>query len=222
MATAAMLMAAGCAVPAPSTVTKPLITPVAGNTPPASNTPPTPSASPTPNTPPTPNTSPTHNAPPTRNTHSDATTQPGITQATSAPADNNLYRVENQWGGQSAPWNYGGMFVIGNRSDQHVVTLDISSNDGGATLTGTMTYRGEGAVGFRGVLRGNNNYAVENQWGGTGSSWQPGGTFVLGDRADKNVVAIDVSSSDGGTTLTGTMSYNGEGSIGFQASRAGG
>lgn len=59
-----------------------------------------------------------------------------------------LYRVKNQWGGSAAPWRQGGQWVIGNRSKQDVVALNIKSKNGGKTLTGTMTYRGEGPIGF--------------------------------------------------------------------------
>ncbi len=131
----------------------------------------------------------------------------------------NAYQVENQWGGQSAPWNQGGIFVIGGRSDQRVVAVSITSGDGGKNLTGTMTYQGEGPIGFRGVLLGSNNYAVENQWGGTDAPWHPGGTYVLGYRVNQNVVAIDIKSSDQGATLNGTMTYSGEGPIGFKAAQ---
>ncbi|MGH3939004.1 MAG: hypothetical protein ACRDTG_10285, partial [Pseudonocardiaceae bacterium] len=48
------------------------------------------------------------------------------------------YQVENQWGGANAPWNQGGIFVIGGRPDQNVVALDVTSSDGGKNLTGTM------------------------------------------------------------------------------------
>jgi OAA-family lectin sugar binding domain len=127
------------------------------------------------------------------------------------------YHVENQWGGSNAPWNEGGIFVIGARPGQNVVAVDITSSDGGKNLTGTMTYQGEGPIGFKGVLHGSNDYTVENQWGGSNAPWNPGGTYVLGYRVDQNVVAIDVTSSDDGVTMTGTMTYNGEGPIGFKA-----
>ncbi|MCL2934155.1 MAG: GDYXXLXY domain-containing protein [Trichodesmium sp. MAG_R03] len=79
-----------------------------------------------------------------------------------------LYKVENQWGGYSAPWHPGGDWVIGGRSNQNVVAIDVKSDDGGETLNGTMTYIGEGPIGFRATRTGkNNNYTVENQWGGS-------------------------------------------------------
>lgn len=131
----------------------------------------------------------------------------------------NAYQVENQWGGQSAPWNQGGIFVIGGRSDQYVVALNIMSGDGGRSLTGTMTYQGEGPIGFRGTLLGSNNYAVENQWGGVDAPWHPGGQWVIGYRVNQNVINVDVKSSDDGTSLNGTMTYNGEGPIGFHATQ---
>jgi hypothetical protein len=133
------------------------------------------------------------------------------------------YYVENQWGGNSAPWNKGGVYVLGGRDSkpQNVIALDVASSDGGKTLVGTMTYAGEGPIGFRGTLTGNNNYAVENQWGGNSAPWHPGGSWVIGYRVGQNVVAVKAASADGGKTLTGTMTYAGEGPIGFRANQIG-
>ncbi|MEQ8999620.1 MAG: hypothetical protein RID53_24230 [Coleofasciculus sp. B1-GNL1-01] len=127
-----------------------------------------------------------------------------------------LYKVENQWGGNSAPWNPGGNWVIGSRSNQNVVAINVKSDDGGQTLNGTMTYSGEGSIGFRATRTSGNNYTVENQWGGNSAPWNPGGNWVIGSRSNQNVVAINVKSDDGGQTLNGTMTYSGEGSIGFK------
>ncbi|MEH2005856.1 lectin OAA family protein [Nostoc sp.] len=129
------------------------------------------------------------------------------------------YQVENQWGGSSAPWNEGGTWEIGSRSDQNVVVIDVKSNDQGQTLNGTITYNGEGPIGFRGQRSGSNGYTVENQWGGDSAPWHDGGTWVLGSRSDQNVVAIDVKSDDDGQTLNGTITYKGEGPIGFKGVR---
>lgn len=63
------------------------------------------------------------------------------------------------------------------------------------------------------------SYQVENQWGGTSAPWHQGGVWAIGDRANQNVVAIDIQSSDDGQTLTGTMVYADEGPIGFRATR---
>ena len=134
----------------------------------------------------------------------------------------NTYTVENQWGGSSAPWNPGGAWIIGGRSDQQVVALNATSSDGGNTLNGTMTYQGEGPIGFKANLTQGNTYTVENQWGGSSAPWHPGGTWVIGGRSDQRVVAIDITSSDGGNNLNGNMTYQGEGPIGFKASIQGG
>ncbi len=127
------------------------------------------------------------------------------------------YGVENQWGGSSAPWNPGGSWTLGGRPGQPVVALQITSRDGGRTFTGTMTYRGEGPIGFRATSTGNNQYTVENQWGGNAAPWHPGGTWTIGGRANQPAVAVDVRSNDNGRTLTGTMTYRNEGPIGFRA-----
>jgi hypothetical protein len=126
------------------------------------------------------------------------------------------YRVENQWGGDSAPWHAGGVWVIGGRSNQAVMAVKATSADKGKTLTGTMTYAGEGPIGFRATAAGNNNYKVENQWGGDKAPWHPGGTWIIGGRDNQAVVALEVSSPDKGKSLNGTMTYAGEGPIGFK------
>lgn len=133
-----------------------------------------------------------------------------------------LYQVENQWGGSSAPWNEGGKWGIGSRDNQNVVAINAKSDDGGETLNGTITYSGEGPIGFRAKRSGSNDYTVENQWGGDAAPWHDGGTWTIGGRSGQNVVAIDVKSDDGGETLNGTITYKGEGSIGFKGVRASG
>ncbi len=131
---------------------------------------------------------------------------------------NLAFQTENQWGGNTAPWHQGGVFVLGCRPEQNVVAVDITSDDGGRTFTGAMTYAGEGPIGFRATLLGAGLYTVENQWGGNGAEWHPGGMWLIGFRAgQQNVVALDIQSSDGGETFTGTLTYSGEGPIGFQS-----
>jgi hypothetical protein len=127
-----------------------------------------------------------------------------------------LYNVQNQWGGNSAPWQPGGIFNIGNRGSQLPIGLNVTSPDGGKSFTGTMTYAGEGPIGFRGTLQTMNTYRVENQWGGNNAPWHDAGLFLLGARNGQNAVAFDLQSTDGGKSFTGTMTYAGEGPIGFK------
>ena len=61
--------------------------------------------------------------------------------------------VENQWGGDQTPWHPGGRWIIGYRTGQNVVGVDVTSPDDGATLSGTMTYANEGPLGFKGTRR---------------------------------------------------------------------
>lgn len=131
-----------------------------------------------------------------------------------AHAQANTYTVTNQWGGSAAPWNAGGTWVLGGRPNQSVVALQAKSADGGKTFMGTMTYNGEGPIGFRAKMTGENQYAVENQWGG--EPWQPGGTWTIGGRRGQAVVALDLKSPDQGKSLLGTVTYNGEGPIAFK------
>lgn len=127
----------------------------------------------------------------------------------------NTYSVENQWGGDSAPWHPGGSMLIGGRN-QKCVALNIKSDDNGKCFNGTMTYEGEGPIGFQAEMSKANAYTVENQWGGDSAPWHPGGVWVIGCRGEQHVVAVDVKSSDSGDTLNGTMTYTGEGPIGFK------
>ena len=84
-----------------------------------------------------------------------------------------------------------------------------------------MTYKGEGPIGFKASLTQGNTYIVENQWGGSFAPWHPGGTWLIGSRGGQHVVAIAVTSSDDGKTLNGTMTYAGEGPIGFKSEAIG-
>jgi len=129
------------------------------------------------------------------------------------------FSVQNQWGGSSAPWNPAGVWVLGGRPAQNPVSVKVKSTDGGATLNGTMTYAGEGPIGFRGTRlpNGSNNYNVENQWGGSSAPWHAGGTWVIGSRDSQRVIQLDINSADNGKTFNGTMTYTGEGPIGFKA-----
>lgn len=127
------------------------------------------------------------------------------------------YTVENQWGGSSAAWNLAGTFVLGTRANQNPVAFNINSTDGGKTLNGTMTYSGEGPIGFKAMLTNGNNYSVENQWGGNDAPWHEAGNFVIGARDGQGVVNLTITSNDNGATFTGEMTYSGEGPIGFKA-----
>jgi hypothetical protein len=129
----------------------------------------------------------------------------------------NYYSVQNQWGGSSAPWNPGGVWVIGGRDAQNAIAVKLSSSDQGKTLNGTMTYVGEGPIGFKSQLT--NQYAVENQWGGSSAPWHPGGEWELGSRSGQNVIAVEITSRDGGKTFAGTNTYAGEGPVGFKATQ---
>ena len=126
----------------------------------------------------------------------------------------NVYSVEVQWGGSSAPWHQDGSWVIGGRDTQRCIQLKVSASGDDKLLSGEMTYDGEGPIGFRGNLTP--TYTVENQWGGNSAPWHPGGTWALSGRSNQDVISMDISSPDSGKTLEGTMTYRGEGPIGFK------
>ena len=60
------------------------------------------------------------------------------------------YQVYNQWGGANAPWNKAGIWSIGSRPTQPVISWSIKSTDGGKSYQGTCTYKNEGPIGFIG------------------------------------------------------------------------
>lgn len=129
----------------------------------------------------------------------------------------NNYTVENQWGGEDAEWHPGGNWVIGARSDQNVIALEIEASAEENNLKGTMTYEGEGPIGFEGSVIAGSSYSFANQWGGDQEPWHQGGTMVLGTRAAQNPISFDINSADNGQSFTGYMTYEGEGHIGFKA-----
>jgi hypothetical protein len=131
------------------------------------------------------------------------------------------YQVEYQSGGDSASWQDGGIWEIGGREDQDVVAIAARASDAGddGQLVGTMTYAGEGPIGFRAVRSEGNRYAVENQWGGEDAPWHEGGVWVLGDREEQRATAIEVVASMAWQQLAGTVTYAGEEPIGFRGRR---
>ncbi|WP_435261164.1 lectin OAA family protein [Tenacibaculum sp. nBUS_03] len=128
-----------------------------------------------------------------------------------------IYQVQNKWG--DSPLQQGGIFVLGSRSNQELVDININSTDGGKTLTGTITYKGEGPIGFKGVQVAGNNYKVENEWSNT---WNDGGNWVIGARDGQNVVALKVSAVENTKDLKGEVTYEGEGPIVFQGKETAG
>ena len=125
-----------------------------------------------------------------------------------------LCPVQYQWGGSSAPWNNGGLWILG-RQSQDIEDINISSNDGGKTFSGTVQYSGEGPIGFKAVQATGNSYNVQNQWGGSSAPWNDAGFWIIGDRDTQRITAVDVSGK--GNSLQGTVQYVGEGPIGFKS-----
>ena len=80
------------------------------------------------------------------------------------------------------------------------------------------------ALGLSGLTlqTGENDYSVQNQWGGASASWNQGGSWVIGGRITQRVINVDAISYDRGNSLVGTMQYQGEGPIGFKAQRTDG
>ncbi len=129
----------------------------------------------------------------------------------------NNYAVENQWGGVTAPWHPGGNWIIGARKRQNVIALNLKAE--GNSLEGSMSYQGEGPINIVATLTKGSSYSVDSHWGGESAPWHSAGTFVLGNRENQHPVAFDLTSYDSGRTLEGTMTYEGEASIGFRATQ---
>lgn len=132
------------------------------------------------------------------------------------PVDGGVYRTDNWWGEEPPTELFmGGIWVMGNRADQQVVSVVAESADGGETLQGQMTYEGEGPIGFYATHITGNVYMVENQWGGSDADWNVAGYWVIGGRDEQRIVALDIAQDENG--LSGTITYEGEGPIGFYA-----
>jgi hypothetical protein len=129
----------------------------------------------------------------------------------------NQYTTQVQWGGNTAPWNNAGTWTIGDRANQHIVDVKLDSQDNGNNLHGTVTYSGEGAVGFKANKINLHTFQVQYQWGGIQAPWNQGGQWVLGDRPNQGLIGVHINSTDNGKTFHGTIQYTGEGPVGFQA-----
>lgn len=129
----------------------------------------------------------------------------------------NTYSVEVQWGGSSAKWNDDGVWILGGREKQRINKVEILSSDNGMTFTGTVQYEKEGAIGFKATQIQGNKYKVENQWGGNSAGWNDGGIWTIGGRSSQRAVSVKIDSNDNGKTLTGMITYQGEGPISFRA-----
>jgi phospholipase C len=145
---------------------------------------------------------------------------PSVAQPTPAQVTNQ-YQVQIQRGGS---WQEDGMWAIGRRFDSDktdvINQIYITSNDGGQTLNGNFrdTVPDELSVSVsrcQATHSSGNYYTVVE----TAAQSSRKFTWVLGSRTDKHVIAIDVESRDGGKTLNGTITYQGEEPIGFKGVR---
>ena len=130
-----------------------------------------------------------------------------------------LYRVQNRWGDVETSWRDGGLFKIG-APEKRVLALNLTSDDQGETLLGTVSYEAELATEqeLRATRRRGNVYAVEVRQDGE-SAWLAHGQWLLGARRHQQIVALTVEADDDGAALTGKIAYAGEGPIQFIADR---
>ena len=154
----------------------------------------------------------------------------------------NLYRVQNQWGGSHAPWHDGGVFKIGDPAMASFSALSVASADKGETLAGTVTFAEEEAPtqdNFKATRRKQdagdaktaekqvaarhreNIYDVETRpFNDDGpGDWRPVGDWRLGSREFQRIVHMELTTADDGHTLVGEITYEGEAPIRFKGLR---
>ena len=119
----------------------------------------------------------------------------------------NTYHVENQWGAIARPGTMRACSSLVPATDKTPSPSTSSQRTAGTSFTGTMTYAGEGPIGFLGQPRRRPGLQRQNQWGGKSAPWHEGGQWVLGCRAKQAVVGVNVMSNDGGKSLAGRMTY---------------
>ncbi len=112
-----------------------------------------------------------------------------------------------------------GAWILGARGDkkQYLVAIDIDSNDDGQTFSGIVVYEGEGPIDFRATRMASNSYRAEVSFG---DEWHPAGDWIIGGR-DQRAVKVSAKSTDGGKSLNGTVTYQGEGPINMEATLSG-
>ena len=104
-----------------------------------------------------------------------------------------------------------GMYRFGCRSPDQVV-IQLSATLNGNVLSGKMTYSREGPIDFQGTITDPNDktkFLVENKWPGV-DKWQPGGTWIIGDRKGEAVQSIEAScrySNCWGNHMWATIKY---------------
>jgi hypothetical protein len=131
-----------------------------------------------------------------------------------------IYAVQNQWGGDGAPWHDGGKWALGSRDgEQYVVALNLFSQSDDYTLEGTLLYSGEpypiAVIATQNTEGGETSYDIQTQT--ENEDWALVGSWIIGSRPGQPVVQLEIASNDEGATLEGTMTYLDEGPIGFYA-----
>ncbi|MEM7111111.1 MAG: hypothetical protein AAF614_01675 [Chloroflexota bacterium] len=122
-----------------------------------------------------------------------------------------LYRVQNRWGDEGAPWHEAGIFKIGSVSGNPVTSLNLTLENDSKNLTGQVRHDGDYNLHTITAIpqEQQNLYKIDiqkNKSPITDSWW-------LGSRETQPLVALDVRSDDNGDTLIGEMRYAAEPSI---------
>lgn len=120
------------------------------------------------------------------------------------------YTVTTTVGGKDQP---SGTWVLNSPENPNsLIAINISGDD--TSLSGTYQCKTKGPVGFAGdyVAGSNHDVDVTVTWGG---STHNGGTWSLGHPNNPNkIIALNVTASNGGTTLTGTCQHATQGELG--------
>lgn len=128
------------------------------------------------------------------------------------------YSIENHWGKDTAPWHFGGVWVLSSRINQKVRAIDIISEDDGESFSGSIQYSGEEMKFLKAKRILGNNYEVYNKCGSGTSSWYRCGDMIIGGRDNQRVIKLEFNSDNKGNDLYGNMIYEDESTIGFRAS----
>lgn len=136
----------------------------------------------------------------------------GVLATTHSHAQQN-FKYEMSWGhdtnaseGSEGFWSFGGRPI-------EAITLDAGSEGGKSkTLEGTLRYSASNHLLKLKLTRaGGNQFTAEAKLGN--ENWRSVGTWTVGHRTDHAVIKVDLKGANSGRTVSGTMTYEGEGII---------
>ncbi|MEM7802351.1 MAG: hypothetical protein AAF633_24375, partial [Chloroflexota bacterium] len=125
----------------------------------------------------------------------------------------NSSTIYHLWGEVDGAWLDFGSIEIKALCAQPLAFLKFKL-EGDGKLTGRVSYGSEGFVEFIGAPTSEENvYAVTHKQNRDFLSQYPNAEWAFGARRDKKIVALSLKSDDRGQTFSGSIQYEGEGSI---------